>query len=225
MDPAELRRRNFIQPDTFPLTTNTGAAYDSGEYEKALDAALAASGYKELRAEQARRRAANDPIALGIGVSATSKSRRLSVCTSSSVRQRSTTTARPACLPAPACTGRATTRRSPCSRPRFSAFRWIRSSSSTPTPTRCREASGTLGSRSLQTAGSAIFLASNEVLSRAQKIAAHLLEAAAEDMVAENGSLHVAGTPAKSISWAELAVASRDASKLPEGLDPETLAS
>ena len=69
MDPAELRRRNFIQPDAFPLTTNTGAAYDSGEYEKALDAALAASGYAELRAEQARRRAANDPIALGIGVS------------------------------------------------------------------------------------------------------------------------------------------------------------
>ncbi len=69
MDPAEIRRRNFIQPDAFPLTTNTGAAYDSGEYEKALDAALAASGYKELRAEQARRRAANDPIALGIGVS------------------------------------------------------------------------------------------------------------------------------------------------------------
>ena len=70
MDPAEIRRRNFIQPDKFPLTTNTGAAYDSGEYEKALDAVLAASGYTELRAEQARRRAANDPIALGIGVSA-----------------------------------------------------------------------------------------------------------------------------------------------------------
>ena len=83
--------------------------------------------------------------------------------------------------------------------------------------------SGTLGSRSLQTAGSAIFLASTEVLSRGQKIAAHLLEAAAEDIVAEDGSLHVAGTPSKSISWAELAVASRDASKLPDGLDPEVL--
>ena len=57
----------------------------------------------------------------------------------------------------------------------------------------------------------------------ARRIAAHLLEAAAEDIVAEGGSLHVAGTPSKSISWAELAVASRDASKLPEGLDPEVL--
>ncbi|MGZ4741537.1 MAG: xanthine dehydrogenase family protein molybdopterin-binding subunit, partial [Ilumatobacteraceae bacterium] len=56
MDPAELRRRNFFQPGAFPLTTNTGGSYDSGEYEKALDAVLAASGYKELREEQARRR-------------------------------------------------------------------------------------------------------------------------------------------------------------------------
>ena len=60
MDPAEIRRVNFMQPDTFPRTTITGANYDSGEYEKALDAALAASGYDDLRAEQAARRAAGD---------------------------------------------------------------------------------------------------------------------------------------------------------------------
>ena len=40
MDPAELRRRNFIQPDAFPLTTVAGASYDSGEYEQALDKVL-----------------------------------------------------------------------------------------------------------------------------------------------------------------------------------------
>src|SRR3954462_12722421 len=52
MDPAEIRRRNFMQPDSFPRTTITGANYDSGQYERALDAALEASGYAELRAEQ-----------------------------------------------------------------------------------------------------------------------------------------------------------------------------
>ena len=57
IDPAEIRRRNFIDPAAFPLTTVTGGSYDSGEYAKALDAALAAAGYDELRAEQARRRA------------------------------------------------------------------------------------------------------------------------------------------------------------------------
>ena len=70
IDPAEIRRKNFLKPANFPMTTTTGANYDSGEYAKALDAALAASGYDELRAEQARRRAANDPKLLGIGISA-----------------------------------------------------------------------------------------------------------------------------------------------------------
>src|SRR5437762_11282205 len=69
MDPAEIRRANFIPPDKFPLTTPTGANYDSGEYEKSLDAALKASGYAELRAEQAQRRANKDTKQLGIGVS------------------------------------------------------------------------------------------------------------------------------------------------------------
>src|SRR6185369_14102115 len=69
MDPAEIRRVNFMQPDTFPRTTITGANYDSGEYEKALDAALAASGYADLRAEQAARRSSGAVKQLGIGVS------------------------------------------------------------------------------------------------------------------------------------------------------------
>ena len=83
--------------------------------------------------------------------------------------------------------------------------------------------SGTLGSRSLQTAGSAIYLSSKEVLGRAEKIAAHLLEASPDDIVVGNGALHVAGSPSKSISWAELAVASRDAAKLPDGVEPGIL--
>ena len=223
MDPAEIRRRNFIQPDKFPLTTNTGAAYDSGEYEKALDAALAASGYTELRAEQARRRAANDPIALGIGVSTYVEvtapvglhiefgateihdDGTASVFAGTSVHGQGHHTS--FAMLASEVLGIP-----------MDQIKLVNSDTD-----RVPRGSGTLGSRSLQTAGSAIFLASTEVLSRGQKIAAHLLEAAAEDMVAEAGSLHVAGTPSKSISWAELAVASKDASKLPEGLDPEVL--
>ena len=49
MDPAELRRRNFLAPEDFPLTTVTGSLYDSGEYAKALDKALEIAGYDELR--------------------------------------------------------------------------------------------------------------------------------------------------------------------------------
>ncbi|MFB9382918.1 xanthine dehydrogenase family protein molybdopterin-binding subunit, partial [Pseudonocardia petroleophila] len=69
MDPAEVRRRNLLQPEQFPLTTKGGAPYDSGEYEKALDKVLEGAGYSELRAEQKRRREAGEVVQLGIGVS------------------------------------------------------------------------------------------------------------------------------------------------------------
>ena len=69
VDPAELRRRNFISADDFPFATLTGVTYDSGDYERSLDLALEAVGYDELRAEQARRRQAEEAKQLGIGIS------------------------------------------------------------------------------------------------------------------------------------------------------------
>ncbi len=223
MDPAEIRRRNFIQPAAFPMVTNTGGAYDSGEYEKALDAALAAAGYAELRAEQAKRRAENNPIALGIGVSTYVEvtapvglhvefgaveihddgSASMFAGTSVHGQGHHTSFAMLASevLGIP-----------------MDKIKLVNSDTDL-----VPRGAGTMGSRSLQTAGSAIFLSSKEVFSRAQKIAAHLLEAAPEDIVAENGALHVAGTPSTSVSWAELAVASRDQSKLPDGLEAATL--
>ncbi|MFI6732780.1 xanthine dehydrogenase family protein molybdopterin-binding subunit [Nonomuraea sp. NPDC050451] len=67
LDPAELRRRNFIRPDQYPYLTPTGRTYDSGDYAAALDRALAAVGYDEIRAEQARRREDGGPP-LGVGI-------------------------------------------------------------------------------------------------------------------------------------------------------------
>ena len=67
MDPVEVRRRNFIKPESFPYKTQTGADMDNGEYAAALDAVIDAADYAGLRAEQERRR--NDPTAplLGLG--------------------------------------------------------------------------------------------------------------------------------------------------------------
>src|SRR3989449_492309 len=56
IDPAEIRRRNFIRADQFPYHTLTGGLYDSGNYEAVLDEALELSGYREFREEQQRRR-------------------------------------------------------------------------------------------------------------------------------------------------------------------------
>ncbi|MGN6795218.1 MAG: xanthine dehydrogenase family protein molybdopterin-binding subunit [Streptosporangiaceae bacterium] len=68
MDPAEVRRRNLLPAFTEPHQTSFGALYDTGDYVAALDRALEASGYADLRAEQARRRESGDVVQLGIGV-------------------------------------------------------------------------------------------------------------------------------------------------------------
>jgi carbon-monoxide dehydrogenase large subunit len=223
MDPAEIRRKNFIQPSSFPLTSPTGANYDSGEYEKALDAVLKASGYAELRKEQEARRKEGGTKQLGIGVSAYVEvtapvglhiefgaveihddgSASVFAGTSSHGQGHHTAFAMLASevLGIP-----------------MDKITLVNSDTAT-----VPRGAGTLGSRSLQTAGSAIHIASNEVLDRAKQIASHLLESSAEDIVVGDGGVHVAGVPTKGLSWAELAVASRDAAKLPDGLEPATL--
>ena len=207
MDPAELRRKNYIQPDAFTLTTLVGANYDSGEYERSLDSVLEASGYADLRAEQARRREANDPMMLGIGVSSYVEvtapiglhveygsceinddgSATIKVGTSSHGQGHDTA---------------------------FSMIvndvLGIPMDQVTHVDADTEEVargSGTLGSRSLQAGGSAIYEASQVVLEKGKQLAASLLEASADDIVVGEGALQVAGVPAKSISWADLATA------------------
>jgi aerobic carbon-monoxide dehydrogenase large subunit len=68
-DPAEVRRKNLLPAFTDPQTTAFGATYDSGDYATALEAALDAAGYADLREEQAKRRASGDVVQLGIGLS------------------------------------------------------------------------------------------------------------------------------------------------------------
>lgn len=68
MDPAQVRRRNFVPREAFPYRTPTDRVYDSGNYDGALDRALAAVGYERWRAEQSRRRASGNGPPLGIGI-------------------------------------------------------------------------------------------------------------------------------------------------------------
>ncbi|MFZ8998955.1 MAG: xanthine dehydrogenase family protein molybdopterin-binding subunit, partial [Ilumatobacteraceae bacterium] len=219
MDPAEIRRVNFMQPDTFPRTTITGANYDSGEYEKALDAVLEASNYQDLLRQQKERRASGSSKQLGIGVSAyvevtapvglhiefgaceINEDGSATVFAGTSVHGQGHATA--FAMLASDVLGIP-----------MDKITLVNSDTA-----RVPRGAGTLGSRSLQTAGSAIHLASNGVLERAKQIAAHLLEASADDIVVGDGGLQVAGVPANSVSWVELAAASNDASKLPAGMD------
>ncbi|HZB42688.1 MAG TPA: xanthine dehydrogenase family protein molybdopterin-binding subunit [Ilumatobacter sp.] len=223
IDPAEIRRRNFMQPETFPRTTITGANYDSGEYARALDAALQASGYDDLRAEQAARRASGDTKQIGIGVSSyvevtapvglhvewgaceVNADGSATVFAGTSVHGQGHWTA--FAMLASDVLGIP-----------MDKITLVNSDTS-----RVPRGAGTLGSRSLQTAGSAIHVASEGVLERAKKIAANMLEASPDDIVVGDGGLQVAGVPANAVSWSELAAASSDQSKLPDDVEPGPL--
>jgi carbon-monoxide dehydrogenase large subunit len=224
MDPAELRRKNFIPSDAFPVTTATGAHYDSGDYERALDVALAKAGYAELRAEQARRRKEEGGILqLGIGVAAyvevTAPFTLYAEYGALSVNDDGSATV--------------TAGTSAHGQGHHTSFAMVAHdvlgipmekidlvNSDTKTVPR---GEGTMGSRSLQTAGAAVHVSAKEVLARARAIAAHLLEASADDLIVGDGGLHVVGSPTTLVPWAELAVASRDKDRLPQGLLPAPL--
>ena len=222
MDPAELRRRNLLAPDDFPLTTPTGANMDCGEYVRALDLALETAGYRELRAEQARRRAAGDRKLLGIGVSTYVEVTAVGLFQefgSVTVELDGTITVRAGT--ASHGQGHATA---------FSQIlgevlgvplaqvRVIHSDTG-----EVPRGTGTIASRSLQIGGSAVWTAAGEVLDQAQRLAAGLLEADPGDIVAVGGGLAVAGVPARTVSWAELARAAA-AEDRPDGAAPGELA-
>ena len=68
MDPAEVRRKNFIQPDQFPYATQMGAVYDSGDYEKALDLALKNANWDQLKKERDAAKQEGRLVGLGLAM-------------------------------------------------------------------------------------------------------------------------------------------------------------
>lgn len=219
LDPVEIRRRNFIPPDAFPFTTASGATYDVGDYGRALDAALLAAGYDDLRAEQRERRERGDRMLLGIGVSC-----YVEVTAQGLAKEYAAVSIEPD------GTVVATVGTSAHGQGHETAFAMLVSdllgvpmdavrivqSDTAAVP----RGSGTGGSRSLQIGGAALVHAGEEVLGKARELTAHLLEASVDDIVVGEGGLHVAGVPASTISWRDLAAAAADADRLPEGMEP-----
>ncbi|MGB7817394.1 MAG: xanthine dehydrogenase family protein molybdopterin-binding subunit [Ornithinibacter sp.] len=206
LDPVDVRRRNLVR--TLPHTTPTGADYDSGDYEAALDAVLAAADYGGLRAEQAHRRERGDPLQLGIGVSAyvewTGFGSEFAACevdddgcvtilsgTAAQGQGHETAYAQLVC----GLLGVA-----------MEDVHVIQSDTA-----RVARGTGTGGSRSLQVGGSAVSGATTMVLDRAREVAARLLEADPDDIGVHRGhGLGVVGAPDTAISWARIAAAAGD---------------
>jgi carbon-monoxide dehydrogenase large subunit len=205
LDPAELRRRNFISRDAFPYTTPVGATYDVGDFERALDAALQAAGYAELRAEQARRREAGETKLLGIGLSTyveitnglgESEFGALEVNEDGSATLRTgsfshgqgheTTFAQIAAAQTGIDVERITVVKGDTDR--------------------VARGTGTYGSKSTQIGGAAARQAAEELVEKAKELAAEQLEADPRDMVLDLGAgrFHVTGAPSPSLDWREL---------------------
>ncbi len=207
MDPAEVRRRNFIAPDKFPFQTKTGAMYDTGQYEEALDKALTAAGYEQLREEQRRRRASGDPKQLGIGLSSyveitapdpdageTAKievtdNGSATVYTGSSAHGQGHHTAWAMLM------------QDELGIPMDQITVVHGDTDLIPAGV------GTYGSRSLQLGGSAVHKAALEVKDEARHHAAEMLEAAEADVVLDTstGLWQVRGDPDTALSWAQVA--------------------
>jgi carbon-monoxide dehydrogenase large subunit len=218
MDPVDVRRANLVDKDAFPYTTPVATTYDIGDYAGALDKVLHAADYPGLRAEQQRRNA--DPAAtsrMGIGLSVYVEITAVGGGTEfGAVEVRAD--------------GKAVVRAGTSSHGQGHATAYsMLVSDRLGIPIEDIEflqsdtdlipyGEGTSGSRSMQQGGVAVAQAAGQVADQAKARAAELLEAAPEDVVldAAEGRFHVAGTPAVSKTWAEVAGADADGPLLSE---------
>jgi carbon-monoxide dehydrogenase large subunit len=207
VDPAEVRKRNLVPREAFPYSTPTGAVYDSGDYQGALDRVLAASDYQELRAQQASRRRAGDRRQLGIGLSS-----YVEVTNGAGVTGEFA-----AVEILPGGKARVYSGTSPHGQGHVTAWSMLASEQLglpmedieviVNDTDQVASGIGTFGSRSLQSGGLAVYEASAQLVDAGRRFAAELLEADPEDVLLdkEAGRFHVAGTPSVAKSWAELA--------------------
>ena len=234
LDPAEVRRRNFIQPEDFPYDSGIGMLpYDSGNYELALDRAMENVGYAALRQEQAARRANGSRKLLGVGLSsyvevcgvAPSKWIGLAgegwgagLWESANVRVHLTGKTVVTTGSLPHGQGHETTFAQLVADELGVPYDdiQIEHSDTQGTPF----GFGSYGSRSLTVGGTAIYKSVAKVREKAKELAAHLLEAAPEDIVFENGKAFVRGTPDASKTIQDLALAAHVAYDLPPGMEP-----
>ncbi len=230
-EPMELRKQNWIRHEEFPFETICGLTYDSGNYEAATAKAEGLFDYAGLRREQAERRERQDPVQLGIGISTFTEMCGLApsrVLGSLSYGAGGWEAAGIRMLP----TGKVevVTGTSPHGQGHETAWSQIAADAlgvpfddvevihgdtdSSP------KGMDTYGSRSLVVGGVAVHHAAGKVIEKARRVAAHLLEAAEDDLDFAGGTFSVKGSPEATKSIQEVALAVFAAHNLPEGMEP-----
>jgi carbon-monoxide dehydrogenase large subunit len=215
MDPAEVRRKNLLPAFTEPHTTAFGAVYDTGDYEEALDKALAAAGYEDLRDQQAKRRASGDPVQLGIGLACYVEITGMGDGEETVPSENATVEVHP--------DGSATilTGTSPHGQGHVTAWAMLASDELGIPVDKITvkwgdtdlipEGGGTGGSRSLQQGGAAVQQASRELIDVARQRAAGELEASPADLIFDTtrSAFTVAGDADAAVPLARLAATER----------------
>ena len=224
LDPAEVRRRNLIRPEEFPYRAPSGLVYDSGQYEAALDRALAMVDYKRFRDLQ--RRARDDGRHLGIGFSTFMETAGVGPSKTTPIPGWESATVRVE------TSGKITvlTGTSPHGQGLETAFAQIVADrlgvamddvAVLHGDTAIVAAGvGTFGSRSIAVGAPALVASVDKVLDKARRIAAALLEAGADDIVVDRGRFVVRGVPDRATTLADVAAAAWSVKALPASMEP-----
>ena len=205
MRPEDVRRKNFIRSDQLPFTTHTGAVYDSGDYEEALDLALRTVDIEAWRARQEeRRRLDEDPIGIGIasfieragGSVGSWEWGKVEMMPNGSLEVRTGSTSAGQAHQTVWSQIAASVFDVPLDRIVFHAGDTKEIPMSV----------GSFSSRSLQLGGSAVLRCARKVREAVLDLAAGMLEAAPHDLEISDGKVRVVGSPQPEISLAEVAI-------------------
>jgi aerobic carbon-monoxide dehydrogenase large subunit len=216
MDPIELRRKNFIQPDEFPYHTATGADYDSGNYGRALEKALELANYPELVRQRAAARGRSELMGIGVstfvepsgspggetGLVRVEPNGDVTLVTGSHSHGQGHETSFAQVI--------ADQMNVPMQHVRVVHGDTAEIASGT----------GTFASRSMVLGGGAAVAAARRVVDLARQIAANQLEVTLEDVESVEGGFAVAGAPSKRITWQEVAKVAYAPGRLGDGDQP-----
>ena len=220
LDPAEIRRRNFISPDAFPHDTPTGITYDSGDYEAAFDRALQLSEYDSWR-ERSRQQPIDGDSLIGVGLAAVVKGSGAKVITLGEHSRVMIDRA-----------GEVTvhTGVSPHGQGTATTFAQMAADMIGVTPADVQvlhsdtdilpQGGGTGASRGLIAGGTSLQRVLEEANEKLTAIAAHLLDCPQDDVVLQDGSAFIRSEPQQSVPFTRLAEAAYNEELLPPGQEP-----
>ena len=226
MDPAELRRRNFFKAADFPVTTQMGMVYDSGDYEALLDIALQNAGWEDLKRERDAARAEGRVVGLGL-------SSYVEICglapsavlpTVGGWEYGSVSVERTGAITV-------TTGSSSHGQGHETTFAQMVSDQFGGIPLErirvlhgdtgvVKAGIGTFGSRSQAVGGTALIKAGEKVKAKMARFAAHMMEAKEEDLVFADGKIFVKDVPESSLSFEEVAAYAYIPITLPRDTEP-----